>query len=73
MTRELQERLQSQQQQIQRLIHTHQTQEEQFSRQIAQKNEMIEHRRTIVQMDTLLEQKEAAIILGQRDLQLLKD
>ena len=73
-TRELQEQLQNQRQQIQDLIQTRQAQEERFSRQIAQKNEMIQQQRQItIQMDALLEQKEAAIAHGQRDIQLLRN
>ena len=74
MIGELQEQLQSQQQRIQNLLQTCQTQEERFSRQIAQKDESIEQQeQEILQKDALLQQKEAIIVTGQRDLQLIRD
>ena len=66
--------LESQRQRIQNLLQTCQTQEERFSRQIAQKDEEIEQQeQAILQKSALLEQKEVIIVTGQRDLQLTRD
>ena len=74
MAGELQEQLQSQQQRIQNLLQSCQTQEEQFSRQIAQKDGVIEQQeQAILQKDALLKQKEEIVVTGQRDLQLIRD
>ena len=72
--RELQEQLQDHRQQIQNLLQTCQTQEERFSRQIAQKDEAIEQKEQIIlEKNTLLEQKEEIIVTGRQDLQLIRD
>lgn len=74
MVQELEEQIRGQRQEIRNLHQTCQSQVEQFSQQIAQKNELIEqHEQEILQKDIFLQQRESEKNRLQRDLQLTRD